>query len=116
MCVKIINPDSEVKYNSAIPLEEQIKASKRVRITYEKKDPDIDKFLCEMERLCRNGTSIYLDVEVLHNNQIKGARANKQMKRLMKDLNVNEAIKLLVKLQRVTDITLGELADYCQKR
>lgn len=116
MCIKIINSGSEVNYDSTIPLEEQIKSSKKIVVNYEQKDPDVDKFLSEIERICNTGVSTKFSVEIVHNNYIKGAKAGKQVKRLMKDLKVNEAIKLLVNLQSMTDRGLEELALYCKER
>jgi site-specific recombinase XerC len=116
MCIRIYNSDLGAKYDSSVPLDMQIQSADRIVVKYEQKDPDIDKFLSEMERLCRTGVSANVNVEVVHNNHLKGAKALKQVKRLMKDLNVNEAIKLLVNLQQKTDIALEELATYCQKR
>jgi hypothetical protein len=116
MCIKIVNSLQEVKYDANVPLENQICSSDRIVVNYEPKDPDIDTFLGEMERLCRSGISANVNVEVTHNNNLKGARTRNQLKRLMKDLNVNEAIKLLATLHHTADRYLGELADYCQKR
>lgn len=117
MCIRIKGLDSDVKYNSDRPLEEQILGSKEVVIKYDPKDRDIDKFLCEMERLCSRGISVGTDirVDVIHNNHIKGARAKNQVKRLNKDLNLNEAIKLLTNLQSKMDKSLGELSSFCRK-
>lgn len=117
MCIRIIGLDSDVKYNSEKPLEEQIVGSKEVVIKYDPKDTDIDKFLCEMERLCSNGVSLGTDlrVDVIHNNHLSGVKAKKQVKRLNKDLNLNEAIKLLTSLQSKTDKTLEELSNFCRK-
>lgn len=113
MCVKIIGLNSENKYNSKIPLEEQLYNYSKVVIKYESKDPDIDKFLNEMERCCKTGISLNINVDVIHENNIKGAKAKRQVKRLLKDLNVNEAIKLLVDIQYKTNKTLEEMSNFC---
>lgn len=117
MCIRIKGLDSEVKYDAARPLEEQIVGSKEVVIKYDPKDPDIDAFLCEMERMCSSGISIGTDVrvDVIHNNHLKGVKAKRQVKRLNKDLSLNEAIKLLTNLQSKTDKTLEELSIFCRK-
>lgn len=117
MCIRIKSSDSEIKYDSSIPLEDQIAGSKEVVIKYDPKDPDIDRFICEMERVCSNGISIGADlkVDVIHNDCIFGLKAKKQVKRLTKDLNLNEAIKLLTNLQSKTDKALGELSNFCRK-
>lgn len=115
MCIRIIGSGSEDKYNSEIPLENQIQ-DKEVIIKYDPKDPDIDKFLCEMERLCSNGISANVKVDVIHNDCLNGIKAKKQIKRLSKDLNLNEAIKLLTTLHSKTDKALEELSLFCQKQ
>lgn len=114
MCVRIIGPDTETKYDAKRPLEEQIKGSEQIVIRYEPKDPDIDKFLGEMERFCKMGISTNITVEVSHKNSLKGARAKKQVNRIMRDLDLNEAIKLLVNLHSKCDRTLREMSNICK--
>jgi allophanate hydrolase subunit 1 len=117
MCIKIKWSDAEIKYDSEKPLEDQISGSKEVLIKYDPQDPDMDKFLSEMERLCSSGIGVGSDIkiDVLHNNYLNGAKAMRQVKRLKKDLNLNEAIKLLTKLQSTTDKALQEISNYCHK-
>lgn len=116
MCVRIIGNGVEYKYDSSRPLEEQVCENKQVIIRYESKDPDIESFIGEMERLCKNGISTNVKVEIQHGNNIKGIRAKKRLKRLTKDLDLNEAIKILVNLQRKTDIALEKLSNFCRER
>lgn len=116
MCIRIIKSDEEIKYDSSKPLEEQLCGSQHVVINYEPKNTDIDRFTEEVERMCKMGTSINVNVQVMHNNNIKGIKAKKRVGRLMKDLELNEAVKLLVNLQSNTDKKLEELADFCHKR
>ncbi|HXN74922.1 MAG TPA: hypothetical protein VN855_00335 [Candidatus Acidoferrum sp.] len=68
-----------------------------------------------MERLCKTGISCNVSVDVAHNNNIKGIKANKQLKRLKKDLDLNEAIKLLVNLHSSTDRVLEEMSNFCKR-
>lgn len=117
MCVKIIAAAGTItKYDSKKPLEDQVKSDCQVVVNYESKDPDIEAFLDEMERLCKNGISTNIKVDVKHGNTVKGAKAKKQVRRLMKDLNLNEAIKILTTLNHSTNKTLEELANFCLKR
>jgi hypothetical protein len=116
MCVKIIGDGIECKYDSSKPLEEQVCDNRRVIINYEAKDPDVEKFIHEMERLCKTGISTNMTVKIEHNNDIKGIKAKKQLKRLEKDLDLNEAIKLLVKIQQSTDMKLETLSNFCRTR
>lgn len=116
MCIRIIHKDAEFKYNSKKPLEQQLYGSEQVVIRYEPKDRDIDIFVGEVERLCKTGVCINANIKVLHNNHLKGAKAKKLMDRLSKDLNLNEAIKILVTMQSETNRKLEELSTFCSKR
>ena len=116
MCVKIIKSDVETKYDAKKPLEEQLEGSNQVVIHYEPKDPDIDVFLGEMERFCKMGIGTNVTVDVIHKNNIKGAKAKKQVNRLMRDLDLNEAIKLLVNLHSKCDTSLSEMSNFCKGR
>lgn len=116
MCIKLHSDGSEFKYNASIPLEDQIQNCQRVEINYEPKDPDVESFLNEMERLCKSGISCDVKVELKHNNTIRGAKAKKQLQRLKKDLKLNEAIKILVNLYSEIDKALEEISGVCRKK
>lgn len=115
MCIKILNFGLERAYDINKPLEDQICDSSEVRIKYEPKDPTLDKFLNEIERLCKNGISTKMNINVSHNNYSNGLKVKKQVKRLTKDLDINEAIKLLTKLHATTDKALIEMSDFCKR-
>ena len=112
MCIKI----DQLKYDTKRPLEEQLKNSEKVVINYDPKDPDMDHFLGEMERLVKTGISCNVSLDIAHNNFLNGARAKKQVKRLKKDLDLNEAIKLLVTLHSELDKKLGNMSAFCRER
>lgn len=116
MCIRIIRPNSEIKYDSTKPLEEQLCGSQHVVINYEPLNNDIDSFSDQLERLCKIGTSISVSVDVRYDNYLKGAKAKKRISRLLKDLDLNETVKALVTLQSGLDKKLEELANYCHKR
>lgn len=116
MCIRIIHKDAEVKYNSKKPLEQQLYGSEQVVIKYEPKDRDIDIFVGEVERLCKTGICINTNIKVLHNDNLKGAKAKKLMGRLSKDLNLNEAIKILVTMQSETNKKLEALSTFCNRK
>lgn len=116
MCIRIVHENEEVKYDSSKPLEQQLHGSKSVIITYESKDSDINTFVDEVERLCRTGICINTDIKVIHNNHLKGIKAKKLMKRLTKDLDLNEAIKILVTMQSEMNKKLEMLSSFCTKR
>jgi hypothetical protein len=114
MCIRIVGLDSDKKYDSNKPLEEQIAGSQEVIINYDPKDKDIDCFISEMERMCSQGISANIKVDVNHADVLNGMRAKKQVQRLHKDLDLNEAIKCLTNLQSKTDKVLTELSNFCR--
>jgi hypothetical protein len=113
MCIKIINSGVECSYDNSKPLEDQLCDSSEIHIKYEPKDSNMDRFLDEMERLCKTGVSANVNVDFSHNSNITGMKMKKQINRLTKDLHLNEAIKILTKLQSTTDGALRELSDFC---
>ena len=115
MCIKIVKEDSEISYDPQIPLENQIKDSEEIFINYNSKDESIGKFLSEMERICAIGINLNVKINFVNTNSIEGARTKRKVKKIKKDLNINEAIKLLTSLQLKTDKTLQELAVFCRK-
>jgi len=116
MCIKILNCGASLKYDSSVPLEEQLKNSEKVVINYDPKDPDMDTFLDEMERLAKTGISCNVSLDIAHNNHIKGAKAKRQISRLKKDLDLNEAIKLLVNISSELDKRLESISVFCRTR
>ena len=113
MCIKIVKLKEEVSYDSNKPLEEQIKGSKQIIINYEPKDLSVDKFLDEVERMCKNGISASLNIKFNHNNHIAGAKAKKKVAKLSKDLNINELVKAVVSAHADADKKLEEIAQSC---
>ena len=116
MCINIINQESENKYNSKVPLEEQICDSSHVVINYDPKDCfEVDRFISEMKRLRDTGISVSFDVTVHPNKHVHGMRTKKDARKLAKDIGINEVIKLLVTLHHTMDKTLEELSSLCCK-
>ena len=116
MCIKILNSQSSLKYDSSKSLEEQLKDAQEVVIDYDPKDPDMDRFLEEMEKLAQTGINCGVSLELIHNNFIKGIKARKQINRIRKDLDVNEAIKFLVNIHSEFDKQLEAISVFCRKR
>lgn len=112
MCIKIGNK----KYDSSKPLEDQLVRASKVVIAYDPKDPDMDKFIDEMERLAKTGISCNVNLILSHNNHIKGVKARDQLKRLQKDLTLNEAIKALVNIHSELDKRLASISVFCRDR
>lgn len=113
MCIKIVRSKDEISYDMSEPLEDQLKGSKQVIVNYEPKDPSIDKFLDEMERLCKKGISATVNIKFNHNNNLLGAKAKKEMNKLAKDLDINELIKMITVAQAEADKKLEEITKLC---
>lgn len=115
MCVKILKENLELKYDPKIPLEKQIDGSEEIFINYDSSDESISRFLSEMERICSIGLNLNVKINFVNENFIDGARTKRKIKKIKKDLNLNEAIKILTGLQSKTDKTLKELSAFCRK-
>jgi len=114
MCIKIFKSDQPISYDMSRPLEEQIQGSKKIVVDYDPKDESVDKFLDEVERLCKHGISASLNIKFNHNNNLSGARIRKQLDQLSEDLDVNELIKMLSLTYADVDKKLEELHKYCK--
>lgn len=112
MCIKIVRTKEEVKYDSSMPLEEQIRGSKQIVINYEPNDTSVGVFLGEINRLCKSGISANLNIKVINNNFIAGAMVKKQVNEVAEDLEINDLIKLMVTSHSETDKKLEELENY----
>jgi len=95
MCVKIFTSNEELSYDMDAPLEPQLKDATQVVINYEPEDPAIGKFFKEIERCSVEGIQIDVNLKVMHNDHIEGARAQKKATRLSEALDVNSLIKML---------------------
>ena len=118
MCIKIVKAANEYEYEYDIntPLEDQVGGSNKIVIDYHPEDPSIEKFVGEVERICRNGVSCNLNIEVLTNNILKGAKIKRQAKALEFDLKLNDLIKLMTMAQSCADKKLEEMSELCLKR
>jgi len=116
MCVKIFSDKSETEYDASRPLEDQIGGSNKIVIDYRPEDSSIEKFVDEVERICKNGISCNLNIEVMTNNILRGAKIKRKAKELVFDLKLNDLIKLMSTVQSVTDKKLEEMSQLCLKR
>jgi|SRR5581483_1379266 len=114
MCIKIVRTKEELVYDSSKPIEEQIRGAKQIVINYEPSDPDLNRFLDEVERLCKTGVSAQMNIKVVHNDYLNGAKTKKEILHMVNDLKFNEVIKAMVKGQHETDKRLEELLNLCR--
>jgi len=116
MCITIVKTKNEIPYDITRPIEEQIRGSKQVVINYEPNDPSIEHFLNEVERICQNGIACSLNIKVIHNNYINGARTSKKSKQLEMELRLNDIVKIMSTSFYNNDKKLEELANLCLNR
>jgi len=116
MCIKIVCSEKIKEFNPLQPLEDQISGRSKIVVNYDPRDPDsqnIDTFVIEMERLCKNGISCDLDISVNANDYIKGLRFKKKIESLKHKLEVNEVVKSITIFVSETDRKLSELSNMC---
>lgn len=116
MCIKIFSSANEVEYDMDKPLEDQVGESNKIVIDYSPEDPSIEKFVDEVERICKNGVTCNLNIEVMTNSILKGGKVKRQTKALEFDLKLNDLIKLMTMTQSHTDKKLEEMSELCLKR
>lgn len=116
MCIKIVKTKGEIPYDVTKPIEEQVRGSKQVIINYEPNDPSIERFLNEVERVCQTGVSCNLNIKVVHNNYLNGAKTAKKSKHLEMELRLNDIVKMMSTSFSNNDKKLEELASICLNR
>lgn len=115
MSVKIFYSEKIATYNPEQPLQAQLKGCKKVVINYEPKDHSIAKFVDEIERLCDRGNSTSLNIDIVHNNNIMGAKLKKRLEKAETDIHVNQLITLLVVGHSETDKKLEQMVKLCSE-
>lgn len=116
MCIKIVTTQEEVEYDTQRPLEDQLEQSNKIVIDYHPEDTSIDKFMDEVERLCKTGVSCNLNIEVATNDSIGGARLKRKATKAELNLKLNDLIKLMATSQIHADNKLVEMLQVCLKR
>ena len=113
MSVKIIFDDKIVDYDIYRTLEDQIQGYSKIIIDYEDQDMTMNSFLDRVEKMCESGSSKILNIQVIHNDHIGGAKAKKRMKQSSKNMEINKLIKLLSLSYSEADKKLEELSEKC---
>ena len=112
MCVEIFKSDTKQSYKPELPFEEQFIGSKEVLIDCESNCPKVARFLDEIEKICKNGQSLSLQIKLTDNTNFKLYSKTKQ---LNKDLLLNDIIGHAVLLHKNADDKLKELSEMCLK-
>ncbi len=115
MCIKIIRPEQQTEFNPLEPLETQVEGAKEILVNYDPIDPQIDSFMVEMERICKNGISCNIDIKVNTNNYLNGIRFERKIEKIKRKLDVNEVVKGLTKFHSETDRKLNEISKICAR-
>ena len=113
MCIKIFYSKKIVEYNPEKNLENQLKGCKKIIIDYDPKDTNIDKFVDEIERLCDRGNSVGINIDIIHNNFIEGAKTKKRIEKTEINTQVNALIKMMVIGYSEADKKLEQLKTIC---
>ena len=115
MCIKIVRTHEENEFDPKLPLEYQVKGARQVIIDYAPDDDRIQAFMDQMSRIVRTGVSCQMNIQVKSNNLLKGYQFERQMAKASSDLDLNEAIAMLVDTHSATDKKLCELQQMCLK-
>jgi len=113
MSVKIFYSKKIATYDPDKPLQHQLKGCKKVVIEYEPKDSSIDRFIDEIEQLCDKNNSTVLNINLVHNDFIAGAKLKKRVKKLETNTSVNTLIKMMASGYSETDKKLEQIASIC---
>jgi hypothetical protein len=112
MCVEIIKSEVQQSYKPELPFEEQICGCQEVLIDCEPNCPKVVKFLDEVEKVCKNGQTLPIEIKLANNSNLK---LFKKTKELNKDLLLNDIMGQIVLVHKNTDDKLKELSEMCLK-
>jgi len=115
MCIKIVRSHDQFEFDPSEPLEYQIKGAKQVVIDYSPDDSRIQSFMDQMDRIVKSGIGCQMNIEVNSNNSLQCYRFERQIEEASKDLNLNEAIKVLTLCHQEADRKLSEMKQICFK-
>lgn len=112
MCVEIFKPESKQPYKPEFPLEDQIRGCKEVLIDCEPNCPKVAKFLDEVEKICKNGQSLPINIKLADNTSFK---LFSKTKKLNRELILNDIVGQMALIHKNADTKLKELSEMCLK-
>ena len=115
MCIKIVRSHDQFEFDPSEPLEYQIKGAKQVVIDYSPDDSRIQSFIDQMDRIVKNGVGCQMNIKVNPNNSLKAYQFERRVAEASRNLEVNEAISMLVRNQSETDKKLHDMQQMCLK-
>lgn len=116
MCVRMVRDNIACSYDPQGDFLEQTKNCTEVLVDYTPGDSMIKKFLQEIQKCAKNGTSLSLNVKVNYGEYLSGFKTKKEIARALSDISLNEIAKLLVLSQHGAQKTLEELSSICLNR
>lgn len=112
MCVEIFKPESKQSYKPELPFEEQFDGCQEVLIDCEPNCPKVAKFLDEIDKICKRGRSLPLNIKLANNTSFVLFKKTKQ---LSHDLLINDIIGQMALIHKNADTKLKELSEMCLK-
>lgn len=112
MCVEIFKSENKQSYKPELPFEDQIYGCQEVLIDCEPNCPKVAKFLDEVEKICRNGQTLPINIKLADNTNFKLFSKTTQ---LNKELLLNDIITHAVLIHKNADAKLKELSEICTK-
>lgn len=115
MCVKLVKDNISQSFDPSGDFLEQTKNCTEVIVQYQPDDEEIKKFLQEMQKCAKNGTSLEFDVSVNYGDYLSGFRTKKEIRRALSDISLNEIIKLMTLSQHNAAKKLEEISELVAK-
>lgn len=116
MCVKIVKNNQIFDYDMKKPVTEQVKGSEEVIVNYLENDPSVHHFLDAIEEIAETTFGCGLNLRVIHNNTLNGARAKNKLVELNEKMTFNDIIRVMALIHYETDKKLSEIANICTGR
>jgi hypothetical protein len=115
MCIKIVTSHDQFEFDPSEPLEYQVKGAREVVIDYSPDDSRIQSFIDQMDRIVKNGVGCQMNIKVNSNNSLKSYQFERQVAEASRNLEVNEAISMLVRNHKDVDKRLENMTQLCLK-
>jgi len=113
MCIEIVKSEAQESYKPNLPFEEQICGCQEVLIDCTNpKCSKVAKFLDEVEKICKNGQSLPIQIKLADNSNFSLFKKTKQLNR---ELLLNDIIGQVVLIHKNADTKLRELSELCAK-
>lgn len=116
MCVRMVRDNIPCSYDPQGDFLEQTKNCTEVLVDYLPGDTLIKKFLQEIQKCAKNGTSLSLNVKVNYGDYLSGFKTKKDIRQALNDISLNEIVKLLALSRHGAEKTLEELSSMCLNR